>query len=84
MSLRWLMLQLRTWWYLRQRWPLMLALLTCLGIQGLLSVVLLALAILSDPPRSRPAAAEAIVRVQDKAHRQDYVAHRPTPIRQHV
>ena len=66
-----------------ERWPLLASLLAGLGIQGLLSVVLLALAMLAEPPRTRPAAAEAIVRVPLIAHSQAYVAARPTPARHH-
>lgn len=84
MSFHRLMLQQRTLCQLRLRWPLMLSLLTCLGIQGLLSVVLLALAMLTDPARPRPAADEAIVRVQDRDVGQTYIAVRPMPSQQHV
>jgi hypothetical protein len=78
----WLMVLPRTRWSIRERCPLLVPLLACLGIQGLLSVVLLALAMLTDPTRARPAPAEAIVRVPRIADRQAYVAGRETPARQ--
>ena len=68
------MLQPRNRWQLSNRWPLLLPLLTCLGIQGVLSIVLVALAMLTEPARSRPAPTEAIVRVRRILDRPAYVA----------
>lgn len=69
----------RTRWCIRQRSPLLMPLLACLGIQGVLSVLLLALAMLTDPSRSRPASAEAIVRLPGITDDQAYVVGRDRP-----
>jgi hypothetical protein len=44
--------------------PLLASVLCCLGIQGVLAVLLLAVATLSDPGRSRPDRADVIVKTQ--------------------
>lgn len=65
---------------LNARWPLLIPLIACLGIQGVVSVLLLGLALLNDPNRARPASGSSMVTCAVQAQMQACRQVRSLPI----